>query len=160
MRAETVGAVIREVGLAEGVKTGYGGHEVVIDPYTAHRVVNGGVDHHGLFVRIDVCDLLVHLEEVAVTLGYDILAETGDSRREVEEYGQSRVVDAETCVATFFGGTRGHVTGHEVTERGVATFKIIVAILFGYLRCLDLFFAETLHILFLLGNPYTAVVTQ
>jgi hypothetical protein len=45
-RAEAVGAVVAEVGLARGVQAGHGGHQLVVHPQATHRVVAGGVDAH------------------------------------------------------------------------------------------------------------------
>ena len=45
-RAEPVGAVVREVGLAEHVQPRDGAHQVVVHPQAAHRVVDGRVDPH------------------------------------------------------------------------------------------------------------------
>ena len=68
--------MVGEVGLTDGVKTGDGGLEVVVYPDTAHGIVDGGIYHHRLLVGIDACNLLVHLEKVAVTGCDDILSES------------------------------------------------------------------------------------
>ena len=58
--------------------------------------------HHRLLVRVGISNLLVHVEEVTVTLTYYILAKTLDSILEIEEHGKTGVVYAEALVATLF----------------------------------------------------------
>ena len=157
---QTVGSVIREVGLADGVEAGNGGHQVVVDPDAAHGVVYGGEDLHRLLVGAHVGDLLVHVEEVAVTLLDDLLAQTLDGGLEVEEDGQTGLVHAEACVAALLGGTRRHVARHEVAEGRIAALQIVVAILLGDVRRLLGAAADRLHVLDLLRYPDAAVVTQ
>ena len=158
--AEAVGAVVREVGLADGVETRDGGHQVVVDPDAAHRVVHGGENLHRLLVGADVGDLLVHVEQVAVTLLDDVLAQTLDGGLEVEEHGQTRLVHTVAGVAALLGGARSHVARHEVAEGRVAALQIVVAVLLGDVRRLLGSRTDRLHVLELLGNPDAAVVAQ
>ena len=65
-RAETVRAVIGEIGFTNDEETIDVAHQVVVDPEPAHRVVRGGVDAHRNFVGIFTRDALVHLEKVSV----------------------------------------------------------------------------------------------
>ena len=65
--------MVGEVGFPDSEEPGYGGHQLVVYPDTAHGVVDSGVDHHRGLVGIVVGDLLVHLEEVAVASLYDVL---------------------------------------------------------------------------------------
>ena len=113
---EAVGTVVGEVALADSEQAGDGGLQLVVDPDTTHRVVDGGINHHGLVVLHavnlvgnvageHVGNLLVHLEEVAVTLHDDVEAETVDRLREVEEHSQTGVVHAEALVAALLSGT-------------------------------------------------------
>ena len=158
--AQTVRAVVREIGLADGVEARDGGHQVVVNPDAAHRVVHGGENLHRLLVGAHVGDLLVHVEEVAVTLFDNILAQTLDGGLEVEEYGQTCLVHAEACVAALLGGTRSHVARHEVTEGRVAALQVVVAVLLGDVRGFLGTRTERLHVFELLGNPDAAVVAQ
>lgn len=66
--AEAVCAVVGEVGFTEDVEAGDIAHQVVINPETAHCIVDGGIDHHGHFVGVIAGDLLVHGEQVAVAV--------------------------------------------------------------------------------------------
>ena len=87
--AETVGTVIREVALTDGKETLYRSLELIVNPDTTHCVVDSGEDHRivivhtvclaGEFTGIYVGDLLVHVEEVAVTLTHNVDAKTVDS---------------------------------------------------------------------------------
>ncbi len=158
--AQTVGAVVGEVGFADGVETRNGGHEVVVDPDAAHRVVHGGEDLHRLLIGADVGNLLVHVEKVAVALLDDLLAQTLDGGLEVEEYGQAGLVHAEACVAALLGGTRRHVARHEVAERRVAALQIVVAVFFGDVRRFLGARADGLDVFDLLRHPDAAVVAQ
>ena len=67
-RAEPVGAVVGEVGLADDEQAGDRRAQVVVDPQPAHRVVHGRVDAHRRGVRVLAGDALVHLEQVPVAL--------------------------------------------------------------------------------------------
>ena len=86
---ETVGTVIGEVTLADGEEALDRSLELVVYPDTAHSVVDGGEDHHrvvilltvnlvGELAGVNVGDLLIHVEEVAVTLANHIETETVD----------------------------------------------------------------------------------
>ena len=122
--------------------------------------MHGREDLHRLLVGAHVGDLLVHVEQVAVALLDDVLAQTLDGGLEVEEYGQPRFVHAEACVAALLGGTRSHVARHEVTEGRVTALQVVVAVFFGDVRRFLGPRADGLHVFEFLGNPDTAVVTQ
>ena len=129
-RAEAVGPVVREVGLAEDEEPGDRAHEVVVHPQAAHRVVAGGVDPHRHLVRVLVGDALVHLEEVAVLLLDLGLPEAGDRVLEIEVDAESRGPDAAALVADLLGGPRGDVPRREVPEARVHALEVVVALLF------------------------------
>ena len=78
------------------------------------RELSSREDHHWVlvlhaidlvceFAWIDVGDLLIHVEEVAITLADNVDTETLDRLREVEEHGKTCVVYAEALVATLLG---------------------------------------------------------
>ena len=169
--AETIGSVVGEVALADGEQARDGGLQLVVNPYAAHRVVDGREDHHRLVIlhAVDligeltgeyVGNLLIHLEEVAVALHNLVEAEAVDRLGEVEEHGQSGVVHAEACVAALLCGTRSHVARYEVAEGGIAALQIVVAVFLGNLPALLRAGLKSLGILNLLGHPDTAVVAQ
>ena len=133
--------------------------------------MDGGEDHHrvvvvdavlgaGELARVDVGDLLVHVEEVAVALAHHVEAEAVDGLGEVEEYGQAGVVDAEAVVAAFLGGAGCDVARHEVTEGGVAALEVVVALFLGDVGALDLTALELAGVLDVLGHPDAAVVAE
>ena len=93
--AEAVGTVIGEVTFTDGEQTINGGHELVVHPDTAHRVVDGGENLHGCFVGALVGDFFVHVEEVTVARSDLIAAEVADGLREVEIDSQAGVVHTE-----------------------------------------------------------------
>ena len=86
---KTVSTVVREVTLTDSEQTSDRCLELVVYPDTTHCVVDSRIDHHrvvilhavnlvGELARINVCNLLVHVEEVAVTLTDNVDAETVD----------------------------------------------------------------------------------
>ena len=119
--------MVGEVTFADGEQSLDGGHQFVVNPDTTHGVVDSRINHHrvvvfhavdffGEFARINIGDLFVHVEEVAITLEYNVNTQTADSFGEVEEYGKTGVVYAEAGIATLFGCTAGNVTRNQVTE--------------------------------------------
>ena len=151
--AETVGAVHREVGFAEDEEAGEVAHAVVIDPEAAHGVVGGGVDAHRHLVGVLVGDLLVHLEEVAVTLADLVFAEALDRIGKVEIDAAAAGADAAIVVALLFGGAGGDVAGGEVAEGGVLALQVVVALVLGDIAGLAV-------VASFLRRPAAAVVTQ
>ena len=132
-RTEPVRPVIREVRLAEHVQPGDVAHQVVVNPEATHRVVHGGVDAHGDLVRVLVGDALVHLDEVAVALLDDVLAEPADRVREVEVDAVLQRSDTPACVDLALDRAGGDVAGDEVAERGIAMLEEVVALGLGNL---------------------------
>ena len=122
--------------------------------------MDGGINHHGVLVWVDVDDFLVHLEEVAIFLFNDIAAETLDGIGKVEIDGQAGGAYAVACVATFFGGAGGNIAGHEVAESGIATFEVVVAVFFRNIFWTLFTAADGFGVLFLFGHPDTAVVAE
>ena len=97
--------MVGEVGFACAEQTLDSGHQLIVNPDAAHGVVDGRIDHHWGLVRVVVGDLLIHLEEVAVLVGYHILAEALDGVGEVKEYGETGAVDTKALVAALLGST-------------------------------------------------------
>ncbi len=156
---ETVGTVVGEVALADGEETLDRGLELIVHPDAAHGVVGSGEDHHRGLIGVVVRDHLVHIEEVAVAVAHDILAQALDGIFEVEIYGIAGTY-AKACVAALLGCTAGDVAGTEVTEGRIATLQIEVAVLVGDIGRFLLAGADSLGVFFLLGHPDAAVVTQ
>ena len=158
-RAETVCAVVGEVTFTDGKQTLDRCLEFVVDPDTAHGVVAGGEYHHRGLIGVVIGNHLVHVEEVAVAVAHNIGAETLYGIFEVEIYRISCTY-AEAGIAAFFCGTAGYVTGAEVAECGITALQIEVTVFVGdvcgaFLACTD-----SLGVLFFLGHPDTAVVTE
>jgi len=152
--------VVREVTFTDGEQALDRSHQFVVYPDTTHCIVDSRINHHRVFVRADICDFFVHVEEVAVTLCNHIFAQTVDSFGEVEEYGKTCIVHAITLVATFFGSTAGNVTRNEVTECRITALQVVVAVFFGNIFSLQRTFLQLLGIFQFLRNPDTSVVTQ
>jgi len=145
--------VIGEVGFPEDEETGEIGHEVIIDPETAHRVVDGGVDAHGLLVGIFGGDLFVDFEEIAVALADGGFAEALDGIGEIEIDAETAWADAAAVVGGFFGGAGGDIAWGEVAEAGVFAFEIVIAFGFGDLGWGTL-------VAFIFGDPDASVVAE
>lgn len=126
--AEPVGAVVGEVGLADGEEAGNGGLEVVVDPEPAHRVVHGRVDPHRGLVRVLRRDPRVHVEEVAVLLLDLVPAHPLDGLGEVQVDALAAGADAASLVADVLRGAGGDVPGHEVAEGRVDALQVVVAL--------------------------------
>ena len=101
---QPVGAVIGEIGFADGVEAGNRRHEVVIHPEAAHRVVNGRIDPHGSFIRVLTRYALVHVEKIAIALIDDLLAQAFDRLRKIQINAQAGS-HTEAFVAYGFGIT-------------------------------------------------------
>src|SRR2546430_1637356 len=127
-RAQAVRTLIGEVGLAGDEEPGNGGHQMIVDPEPAHRVVRRRIDPHGHAISVVARDALVDLEEVAVLLPDVVEAEPRDGVGEVEIHAVAAGPDAATLVADLLGGARGDVARHEVAEARVASFEVVVAL--------------------------------
>src|ERR1035437_3024191 len=152
-RTQAVGPVIGEVRLTRDVEAGDGAHQVVIHPQPAHGVVNGGVDTHGHFVGILAGNALVHVEQVAVALLDDVLAQALDGFAEIQIDAQAGLAHAAAFVANGFGIAGSHVARHQVAEAGVAAFQEIVALGGGDL-------VRRTLVTFVQRHPDAAVVAQ
>ena len=71
--------MVREVAFADGKEAWYRSLQLVVNPDTTHRIVDGRVNHHWIivFYAVDlicqfsgehVSDLFVHFKQVAITL--------------------------------------------------------------------------------------------
>ncbi len=135
------------------VQAGDGGHQVVVHPQAAHGVVDGGVDAHGHLVGVFAGDALVHVEQVAVALLDDVLAQALDGVAEIQVDGQAGFAHAAAFVADRLGVARGHVARHQVAEAGIRALQVVVALGFGNL-------AGRALVALLQRHPDAAVVAQ
>ena len=163
--------MVREVTLTNSEETWDSGHQLVVNPDTTHCIVDSREDHHWVVVLhavnlvsqltwVNVGNLLIHIEEVAITLQDNVNTETVDRLREVEEYGKTCVVDTEALVATLLSCTRSHVTRNQVTECWVTALQVVVAVFLRNIRTLLCTSLQCLGILNLLRNPDTTIVTE
>ena len=108
--------MVGEVTLTDSEQARDRGLQLVVNPDTAHCIVDGREYHHWLIVLeavllayelawVNVGNLLVHVKEVAVTLADLVDAEALDRLREVKEYSQTGVVYTKALVATLLGST-------------------------------------------------------
>ena len=131
---------------------GWENHHRVVVFHTVYLV--------GELARIDVCYLFVHVEEVSVTLQYNVDAETLDAFREVEEHGKTSIVYTVSLVATLFGCTAGNVARNQVTECRITAFQIVVTVFFRNIATFLCSSLQSLGVLKLLRHPYASVITQ
>ena len=66
--------------------------------------MDGRENHHRLLVGVNIVDFLVHLEEVSIFFLDICTAFLLHAGLEIEEHGQTLLVDAEAGIATLFGG--------------------------------------------------------
>ncbi len=123
--------MIGEVRFADDVQPRDRGHEIVVHPQPAHRVVRGREDAHGRAIGVLVRDALVHLEEVAVAFADRALAEALDRRAEVQVDAEPGLADAAPGVARFLRGTRSDVARREVAEARVLALEVVIALFLG-----------------------------
>ena len=153
-RAEAVGAVVGEIGLAEHEEPGDVGHQVVVHPEAAHRVVHGGVDAHRRLVPALGGDLVVNVEEITVALAHPVFTEAANRVREIQIHAETGLAGAAALVTHALGGARGDVARGEIAEAGIHPLEIVVAVSLGdAVRVLA-------GILFLLRRPDAAVVAE
>ena len=116
------------------------------------------VDTHWHFVRVVARDALVHIEEVAVLSRHSCATHAGDGFGEVQVDAACHAVDLRPHTATLVAHvlclTACDIAGNKVTEGGVDTLQVVVAIFLGNVTRI------LLAILCLLRNPNTTVVTQ
>ena len=67
--------------------------------------MDGGEYHHGVLIRVNIGNLLIHVKQVTVLICNGLLAQTLDSVLEIQEYGQTGVVYTVALVATLLGCT-------------------------------------------------------
>ena len=108
--------MIREVTFTDSEQTLDRSHQFVVNPDTAHCIVDSRIDHHRIiifyaidffsqFTWIYVGDFFVHIEQVAIALTNYVKTQTFDTFREVEEYSQTCVIYTKAVVTTFFSCT-------------------------------------------------------
>ena len=128
---EAVGAVVAEVGLAQGEEARDGRLQVVVHPQPAHRVVGRRVDAHRDLVGVLARDALVHVEQVPVARPDGVDAEALDGGREVQVHAVLQRTDAAPLVDDGLRVARRDVTWHQVAERRVLALQEVVALRLG-----------------------------
>src|SRR5205807_2089964 len=109
---------------------GNGGHEVIIHPRAAHGVMDGGIDAHRRAIGVFPRDFLVHVEEVAVTLADNGLAQPLDRIGKIKVHSEPAWADAAASVADFFGSAGRNVARRKVSKARVFAFQIVITVVF------------------------------
>ena len=111
------------------------------------------VDAHWLFVWVFASDALVHLEEVSVTLFYDITPKTVDGICEVEVHAVLLRPNTLTLVDKTLCSTRRDVARRKVAERWVQTLEVVVTLVLWHFMCRTSFIRVC-------WNPDATIVTK
>ena len=94
-------------------------------------VMRRRIDAHRHLVGVFVGDLLVHLEQIAVTLADGVLAQALDGIGKVQIDAPPARADAATVVALFLGRAGGDVTRGQIAEARILALQIIIALILG-----------------------------
>ena len=88
------------------------------------------VDSHRDFVGVLGCDLLVHVEEVAVLASHHVFAIPLDGGSEVEINRQARRPDTKAGIAPFLRCAGRDVAWGEIAIRRIPPFEVVIAFVF------------------------------
>ena len=152
--AEPVRAVIGEIRFPDHIEAGKIAHQIVIDPQTAHRIMDGGINAHRHFICVLARDFLVNLEQVTVALADRLLAKPLNCVRQIEINAASAGPNTASFVANFLGRTRRDVARGEIAVARIFSLEIIIALRFWN------FVRRFVAIFFAFRDPDPSVVAQ
>src|SRR5437773_10794412 len=89
------------------------------------------IDPHRRRIWIFGCNVVVHLEKIAVAFFDRGASKTADRVREIEIDAASTRADASSVVTDFFCGARGDIARSEISEARIFPLQIVVALRFG-----------------------------
>ena len=81
---QSIGTMIRKVGLSNHKQSWDVTHKVIIHPKPAHGVMYRRVNRHWVLVGIGTGDLFVHIKKIAITLTDNILAHAIDGISKIQ----------------------------------------------------------------------------
>ena len=122
--------MVGEVCFTGSVETWNGRHQFVVDPKPAHGVVRRWVNTHRNVIWILPSNALVHIEQVAVSLGDGVSAESPDRFTKVEVHTVLLRSNALTGVNRPLCRTGRNVTRREVAKARVETLEVVVTLVF------------------------------
>ena len=99
--SESVRAVIGKIGFADHKQTGQIAHQIVIDPKTAHCVMDSRVNSHGHFVCVFAGDLFVDFKQISVALANYVFAQALDRIGKIEVDAAPTWAYAAALIANF-----------------------------------------------------------
>ena len=99
--SKPVRAVIGKIGFADHKQTRHVTHQIVIDPETAHRVMDRRINSHRHFIGVFAGDFFIDFEQVSVALADCFFAQSFDRVGKVEIDTASAWADAPAFVANF-----------------------------------------------------------
>ena len=143
--------------------------------------MNRRINLHRCFVRIVRCNLLVHVEEVAILRFHHLLTQcdnlfsrwfrqpanacfcfavTIDRTGEIQEDGFPRLIHTKARVAALLGGTRSDVPWDQISECRIPTFQIVIPISLCNVQCSYRSIPNRFRIFLLRRNPNATIVAQ
>ena len=136
------------------------GHQVVVHPQPAHRVVDRRIDHHRALVGILAGDLVIHLEKIPVAGADRVLAEALGRIAEIQVNAEAGRSHAAPFIADLLGGARRNVAWGEIAERRVFPLEEIIPLVLGDVAGIHLFLAQFLGGFRVRRRPDPAVVAE
>ena len=121
---------VRDLVLRRAEPQAAGGRPLVIDPQSAHRIVDGGEDLHRRLAWVDPLELLVNVENAT-----QLLVEVSRGNvRDVEVDAQPILLDRQPFVrADVENLARGNVARHQVAVFRIALFEEVIPLGLGNL---------------------------
>ena len=117
-------------------------------------------NHHRRGIWICTRDALIHIEQIAITLGDRRLAVAGNRIAKVEEYTEARRSNSATFIANFLGRARRNIAWRQIAKAWILALEEVIALLFGNCIWIERTFANLLGNLCRLRSPDTTVITQ
>ena len=121
--------MIGEVGLAQHEQARDVRHQVIVHPQAAHGVVHGRENPHRHLVGALRGDLVVDVEEVAVTLPHAVFAQAGDRVGKIQINSEPARAHTAALVTDALRGPRRDVARAEVAERRIHPLEVIIALI-------------------------------
>ena len=152
--SEPVRAVIGKIRFADYKEPGHIAHQVVINPETAHRVVNGGVNSHRHFIGVFAGDLFVNFKQISIPFADGVFPEALNRIGKIEINAAPAGANTAAFVANFLRRARGNIARSKIAVTRIFSLEIIIAI------CLRDFAGHLVAIFLAFRNPHASVVPQ
>src|SRR5690625_1047565 len=151
--SEAVGAMIREISFTDHIESREVAHQIIINPESAHRVVDRRINAHRYVISDFAGDALVHVKEVTVALLDRLFTKPFDRIGEIEINSPSARTNPAAFVANLFRTPGRNITRRQIPVTRILPLKIIIA-----LGMWDL--SRRSIVPFLLRNPDPAIISK